>query len=223
MHIDSLSDSIICHQCGLLVSVPLLQDGCSANCPRCAKVLSKRHRNAIDHVLYFSISAFLCLIYSVWFGFLEMSVQGQVRQITLMESVTTLFSLQEMALGTLMTLIIVGLPAIYVGLLIYLASCIKLKRVTRHSIEILRVVGYVRFWNMCEIFFLGILVSMVKIAGLAHIEIGESFWAYAFFNFFLFAAIMHFDKVQLARAIRELTWDRERQRLVSTNEASRVG
>tara|TARA_R100001377_G_scaffold30306_1_gene16552 strand:+ start:803 stop:1474 length:672 start_codon:yes stop_codon:yes gene_type:complete len=223
MHIDSLNNSVICHQCGLLVDVPLLQDGSSANCPRCAKVLTKRHRNATDHVLYFSISALLCLLYSVGFGFLEMSVQGQVRQITLMESVTTLFSLQEMALGTLMTVIIVGLPAIYVSLLIYLVGSIKLKRVSRHSIDILTVVGYVRFWNMCEIFFLGILVSMVKIAGLAHIEIGESFWAYAFFNFFLFAAIMHFDKVQLARAIRELTWERERPRQDSTNEASRVG
>lgn len=223
MHIESLSNSIICHQCGLLVSVPQLHEGCSANCPRCAKVLTKRHRNAIELVLYFSISALLCLVYSVWFGFLEMSVQGQVRQITLMESVSTLFSLQEMALGSLMSLIIIGLPALYVSLLIFLVGSIKLKRVSRHSITILRIVGYVRFWNMCEIFFLGILVSMVKIAGLAHIEIGESFWAYAFFNFFLFAAIMHFDKVQLARSIRELTTQREKYAMPLGGESPHVG
>lgn len=223
MHSESLSNSIICHQCGLLVNIPPLKDGCSANCPRCAIVLTKRHRNAIDHVLYFSISALLCLIYSVWFGFLEMSVQGQVRQITLIESISTLFSLQEIALGSLMTLIIVGLPALYVSLLIYLVSCIKLERVSRHTIAILSIVGYVRFWNMCEIFFLGILVSMVKIAGLAHIEIGESFWAYAFFNFFLFAAIMHFDKIQLARAIRELSAHREKHAISVGVQHSHVG
>lgn len=223
MQIDSLSNSIICHQCGLLVSIPQLHDGCSANCPRCAKVLSKRHRNATDHVLFFSISALLCLFYSVWFGFLEMSVQGQVRQITLMDSVATLFSLQEMALGALMSLIIVGLPALYVSLLIFLVGSIKLNRVSRHSIVILRIVGYVRFWNMCEIFFLGILVSMVKIAGLAHLRVGESFWAYAFFNFFLFAAIMHFDKVQLARAIRLLTARREGQQGPKGAQATHVG
>ena len=211
MHSELLSNSIICHQCGLLVDVPPLQDGCSANCPRCAVVLTKRHRNAIDYVLYFSISALLCLIYSVWFGFLEMSVQGQVRQITLMESISTLFSLDEIALGSLMSLIIVGLPALYVSLLIFLVASIKLERVSRHTIILLRIVGYVRFWNMCEIFFLGILVSMVKIAGLAHIDIGESFWAYAFFNFFLFAAIMHFDKIQLARAVRRLSSHQDQQ------------
>jgi paraquat-inducible protein A len=220
MQIESLSNSIICHQCGLLVSVPLLQDGSSANCPRCAKVLTKRHRNAVDLVLYFSISALLCLVYSVWFGFLEMSVQGQVRQITLMESVSTLFSLQEMALGSLMSLIIIGLPALYVSLLIFLVGSIKLQRVSRSTIMILRIVGYVRFWNMCEIFFLGILVSMVKIAGLAHIEIGASFWAYALFNLFLFIAVMHFDKVQLARTIRELTLLRETSAIPLGTEAS---
>ena len=222
MSLESLSDSIICHQCGLLVNVPPLQDGCSANCPRCAQVLTKRHRNAIDHVLYFSISALLCLVYSVWFGFLEMSVQGQVRQITLMESVTTLFSLQEMALGSLMTLIIIGLPAIYVSLLIFLACCIKLQRVSRNTIFTLRVVGYVRFWNMCEIFFLGILVSMVKIAGLANIAIGESFWAYAFFNFFLFAAIMHFDKFQIARTIRAQAEHKEKYTTPRPSEQAHV-
>lgn len=222
MHSELLNNSIICHQCGLLVNVPPLQDGCSANCPRCAIVLTKRHRNAIDHVLYFSISALLCLIYSVWFGFLEMSVQGQVRQITLMESISTLFSLDEIALGSLMSLIIVGLPALYVSLLIFLVSSIKLERVSRHTIVLLRIVGYVRFWNMCEIFFLGILVSMVKIAGLAHIEIGESFWAYAFFNFFLFAAIMHFDKVQLARTIRELTSHKEKHTIAQGVRATHV-
>ena len=89
----------------------------------------------------------------------------------------------NMALGTLMTVITVGLPAIYVSLLIYLVSSIKLKRVSHHSIVVLRIVGYVRFWNICEIFPLGGLVSMMKIADLAHIEIGESFWACAFFNF----------------------------------------
>jgi len=128
-----------------------------------------------------------------------------------------------MALGTLLTFIVIGLRAIYLSLLFYLVGCIKLNRVSRQSICVLRVVGYVRFWNMCEIFFLGILVSMVKIARLAHIEIGESLWAYAFFNFFLFAAIMHFDKVQLARAIRELTLRREQQELAPSIEASHVG
>jgi len=87
-----------------------------------------------------------------------MSVQGQERQITLIGAVETLFSLHELTLGVFMIIIIVGLPTLFAGLLIFLVASIKLNRATRRSIQLLRIVGYVRFWNMCEIFFLGILI-----------------------------------------------------------------
>jgi len=133
-------------------------DGSKASCPRCDTVLSSKHRHALDRILYFSISALLCLFYSSLFGFLQMSVQGQERQITLIGAVETLFSLHELTLGVFMIIIIVGLPTLFAGLLIFLVASIKLNRATRRSIQLLRIVGYVRFWNMCEIFFLGILI-----------------------------------------------------------------
>ena len=206
----SLNSKIICHQCGLLVSVGPMGEGSKASCPRCGNVLSSKHRHALDRILYFSISALLCLFYSSLFDFLQMSVQGQERQITLISAVETLFSLREATLGVFMIIIIVGLPTLFAGLLIFLVASIKLNRATRRSIQLLRIVGYVRFWNMCEIFFLGILISMVKIASLAQIELGASFWAYALFNFFLFAAMMHFDEFQLIRAIKAIVAQRER-------------
>jgi uncharacterized paraquat-inducible protein A len=50
---------------------------------------------------------------------------------------------------------------------------------------------------------------MVKVAALAQVDVGISFWSYAFFNLFLIAAMMHLDKFQLAHAIKSIVRERE--------------
>jgi paraquat-inducible protein A len=108
-----------------------------------------------------------------------------------------------------MAVVIIALPTFFVGVISWLAVSIKLHRVSERTINLLRIVGYLRFWNMAEIFFLGILISMVKVSAMAHVEVGVSFWAYALFNVFLIAALANVDKFQLALAIKRIA--REKQ------------
>lgn len=202
----------ICHECDLLVDVGHLPPGHKACCPRCGFVLSRAHANAIDRMLVFSVTAVVCLMFSGLFDFVQMAVQGQDRKITLLETVQVLFELDELALAAFMLVVIIGLPVLFGALMSWLAISIKLQRVSPRTISLLRVIGYLRFWNMAEIFFLGILVSMVKVASLAHVAVGYSFWSYGMFNVFLIAAMMHVDKFQLGQLIRRIV--RERQGLI---------
>jgi paraquat-inducible protein A len=207
---DQLSDSrVICHECDLLVDIGQLPEGCKASCPRCGMVFTRSMRNALDRMLIFALSAVICLLFSNLFGYVNLLVQGHERQISLLETVQVLFELKEWALSAFMLVIIIGLPAFFSVLISWLAIAIKLQRVTPQTINLLRFIGYLRFWNMAEIFFLGILISMVKVASLARIEVGLSFWAYAFFNIFFIAALLHYDKFQLAQAIRRIVRDRQ--------------
>jgi paraquat-inducible protein A len=114
-----------------------------------------------------------------------------------------------LALAAFMLVVIIGLPTLFIGLISWLAIAIKLQRVSPRTINLLRIIAYLRFWNMAEIFFLGILISMVKIASLAHVSVGYSFWAYGMFNLSLIAAMMHLDKFQLGQSIRRIV--REKQ------------
>lgn len=199
-----LESCVICHECDLLVDIGELAPGFRAVCPRCGCTVARAHRNAIDRILVFSVTALLFLLLSNSFEFVELVVQGQERQITLLQTVRELFALDEWLLALIMLVVIVGLPATFTLLLLWLALSIRRGAVTPHSIRLLQVIGYVRFWNMAEIFFLGILVSMVKLATMASVDVGYSFWAYALFNLFLVAAMSQVDKVQLALAIRGL-------------------
>lgn len=199
----------VCHQCDLLVDIGIIPAGSKASCPRCGLIITRVHINALDRALIFAVSAFVCLLFSNLFGFVHLAVQGQQRQITLFGTVQELFALQEWALAAFILIIIIGLPTLFVSMLSVLVISIKCRRVTHRSIVLLRAISYLRFWNMAEIFFLGILVSMVKIATLAELKVEASFWSYAAFNVFLIAALLHVDKYQFAQAIKRTVLERE--------------
>lgn len=204
MNEQALDGYIICRECDLLSSVAELPEGHKAICPRCSGVLTRSHKNSLNRILVFGITAVICLLFSNLFDYVNMSVQGQEREVSLLETVQILFELKERALAVFMSVIIIALPTFFVGVISWLAISIKLRRVSPRSIMLLRIIAHLRFWNMAEIFFLGILISMVKVSSMVDVQVGVSFWAYALFNVFLIAALTNIDKFQLTRAIKQI-------------------
>ncbi len=203
---DSLphNRSTLCHECGLIVNIDALREGQKAACPRCRYVITRLHKNAIDRILIFSLTAMILLILSNSFSFIVLSAQGQEREIALIETVRVLFSLNEWALALFMLVVIIGIPVVFTVALCWLVILIKFEVASHRAIGLLRVIEALRFWNMAEIFFLGIIVSMVKVVSLADITFGISFWTYALFSLFLIATLLHVDKFQLAHRIKNI-------------------
>lgn len=194
---------ILCEHCSIAVTLGQLPDNHKASCPRCGHVLTRAYPNIVDRMLIFSISALLCLAISTIFGFVEMSVQGQERQVSLLDTSSRLAQNNDWILAAISLLVLIVIPSIFAALLAYLSFSLKIGQAKNSTIRLLRAISFIGFWNMCEIYFLGILVSMVKIASLAHISFGIAFYSYAFFVLFLFAAYMHFDKYQLSQLIKK--------------------
>lgn len=199
----ALDHLAICHECGQVVDMSSLAEGYSARCPRCDLVLSRVHHDAQYRLSIFGISALACLFYSLMFDFIAMDIGGQARQLTLMESVSSLFELHEWGLALFMGIIVIGLPCLFISALLLLVLGIRLRFNGYWLLHLLNLVGFLKFWNMAEIFFLGILISMVKLSALAHLALGTSFWAYALFNLFLVTALANLDRYQLVMLIKQ--------------------
>jgi paraquat-inducible protein A len=192
----------ICHECDLLVQIDELRPGTTVSCPRCHGVISHVHKDPLTRVIAFSLTAICWLALSLMFSFVQLSTQGQAREITLAQTVEVLFDLNEWSLSAFMTIVVIGLPVMIIGMLLWLAGSIKLQRVSANTIQLLRAVQFLKFWNMAEIFFLGILVSMVKVSSMADTAVGFSFWSYACFNLSLVLAMMQVDQFQFATMIK---------------------
>ena len=70
-------------------------------------------------------------------------------------------------------------PALQIGLLLYVVAPIHLRWRAPGAIMAFRWVETFRPWSMMEVFLIGILVALVKLADMAEIVPGIALWAFA--------------------------------------------
>lgn len=193
-----------CHECDLLMDYPVLEPGSVAICPRCDYVVTKQHKNAMERLLAFGISGLLFLVLSALFPFLTFSAGGQERAVTLLQSIDVLADEQQILLALMILVVILIIPAIFLFGVVYVVAGLKYWQVLpRYGRRILRFILALAPWSMVEIFLIGTMVSLVKIASLATITLGMSFWSYIVFTLLMTLVLLHLDKVQVWSWVEE--------------------
>jgi len=182
-----MSELIACHGCDLLVDISGLEDNCRADCPRCGYYLTRYQHDAMNRVLAYTIAALILLALACSFPFLSFSASG-------IESVMTLP-------GTPESLILFGM----VLLLIVLVSAPLLFGLRAPWLRIAaRGLFTLQTWSMVEVFIIAVIVSLVKIASLATVVLGISFWAYTAFSICFTLALVTLDRYQCWEMIEAL-------------------
>ncbi len=209
-----------CHECDLLVDIPDLPEGSKAVCPRCDYVITSKHRNSQDRVLAYAITALIFLILSFIFPFLTFSAQGQDRTVTLVQSITVLANENFISLSIIIFSAIIVIPALYLLSAIYIYISFKIKKLLPYTVTQLKLIGHLQHWSMAEIFLIGILVSFVKIASLADVTLGLSFWSYVLFIIFMTATILHIDQHQAWRWLIALNPEKQSKQHIPSDYKS---
>lgn len=195
------TENIACHCCDLLIEMPALEPGSKAICPRCGHQISSATHNPIDKASAFAFSALLFLLLSLPFPFMAFQSQGREQQVSLITSSYDLFTLGFPLLAILLSVFILLIPALLLSAYLCVLIPLRLGKVHKLSFLLTRLIVSLHPWGMAEVFLIGVLVSLVKIAGMADIVIGMSFWAYVLFSLSLIATITTIDKMQLWSAL----------------------
>lgn len=192
---------ISCEECGLVVRIPDIDQGQKAQCPRCAHSLTKVNAKPYQSVIAISSACLIMLVLSISFPFMSFSVQGLSQEITLLHAAKMLAEFQNVLLGVLLLATVVVLPAIYVGLILFLhLEALKARKHTpskkqqRMAKVLCRLLFRVEPWLMVDVFLIGVLVSLIKIASLADIGMGTSFWAFCVYTVLVVKCISMVDK-----------------------------
>jgi paraquat-inducible protein A len=201
MPVDQLALPARCHECGIGVTLGQLSEGQEAACPKCGHVISRAHHNALLRMAVFTATALLALLFANAFVFLRLDASGQQRSLTLPQSIITLFDQGDWVLGVITLIVIVILPLAIACSLGLLLLTIFSGQSPPWATRLLALIGSFRFWNMAEIYFLGVLVSIIKIISLADIHFGPSFWFFALFTVSQIAALLHFDRFQIEQRL----------------------
>ncbi len=195
--LSSASARIACHECDLLLSLPALHHGQKASCPRCNYTLTTYHTDTEHRLLAFSTAGLVFLLFANLFPFMGFKASGQERVISLLQSVTTLADEGSTLLAIVVLVSIITIPALVLIGAAYISASLLRPKPLPASKPVLRWLIHFLPWSMAEIFLVGILISYIKIAALADVTFGLSFFSYILFNLFLIITVVNIDKRQL--------------------------
>ena len=174
-----MSGVMVCHECDLINRVPPLPEKASARCRRCGGLLHRHKPNSVARTLALTLAGLVLFAVANTFPFLGFQLQGNLTQTTLITGVRQLYATGELGMAALVFVTSIAAPALRLASLLYLFLPLYLNRTPRYLAPVLIFVERLSPWSMIEVFMLGILVALVKLAGMATIVAGVALWSFA--------------------------------------------
>jgi paraquat-inducible protein A len=184
---------IACHECDLLQREVPLPTGRAARCGRCGAVLYRNTPDSLNRTLAYTLAAALLFAVANAFPIVGLDAQGNRTATTLFGTVRTLHDDGITSVAALVFVTTILMPALELGAMLYMLLPLKLGRVPRGLPAMFRLVQTVRPWGMVEVFMLGTLVSLAKLAHLASVVPGIALWSFAALMVLLTAVSAAFD------------------------------
>ena len=190
----SAPDLIACHECDLLQREVALPPHGAARCRRCGAVLYRNVPDSVDRTLAYTLAAAILFVMANVFPIVGLDAQGIHTSTTLFGAVRTLHDQEMSSVAALVFVTTILMPALQLGAMLYMLLPLKLGRVPRWVPAMFRMVEAVRPWGMVEVFLLGTLVSLAKLAHLASLVPDIALWSFAALMVLLAAAASSFDE-----------------------------
>ncbi len=167
-----LEQLIACHECDLLMRKPVLQDGESAECPRCGyELFSHRHR-VVRRSMALVLTALLLYIPANFLPIMQLSLLGQTSQDTVWSGVVGLYESGMQGIAVVVFLCSMAVPLLKLLCQLLVLLSIRMDFARSYGLLLYRIYHHMREWGMLEVYLMGILVAMVKLMDLADLSLG---------------------------------------------------
>jgi len=171
--------SLTCHQCGAVYTRPVLEPDQWAQCVRCHSVLESYAAFTPVAWLAIILTAFLSLGFANAYPVATLYLQGQGQAATFFDAITVVWreGYPEVAVVTFAAGFL--LPVVHLCLLLWVLLPLSFGRLPLFFESTLKAIDHLKPWCMVPVFLVGILVAVVKLAGLASLVAGVGLFATA--------------------------------------------
>jgi paraquat-inducible protein A len=188
-----MSSLIACHDCDLIQRLPHISEAGTIECIRCGAVLHQKIRNSIERTLSLTLTGLVLFGLANAFPFLAFKIGAQVRQTTLLTGIQELYAQGMPELSVIVLLTTVLVPFAQMICMLYILLPLKFRRIPIKLPQVFRFIRHLQPWNMMEVFMLGILVSVVKLAKMAKIIPGVALFSFLALIFVMAAMTASLD------------------------------
>ncbi|WP_161867487.1 paraquat-inducible protein A [Pseudomonas yangonensis] len=163
---------VACHECDLLMRKPTLQDGESAECPRCGYELFSHRHHVVRRSLALVLTALLLYIPANFLPIMQLNLLGQTSQDTVWSGVLGLYESGMQGIAVVVFLCSMAVPLLKLLCQLLVLLSIRLDFGRSYGLLFYRIYHHMREWGMLEVYLMGILVAMVKLMDLADLSLG---------------------------------------------------
>lgn len=184
---------IACHDCDLLHRLQQMPPGGVARCRRCGAILYSKKPNSLNRTLALNLAGLILFVVCNTHPFLTLKSGALAQETTLITGIRELYAQGMEPLAGVVFITSILVPLIQIAGMLYILVPLKFNRLPWKLAPIFRFIRRMQPWSMMEVYMLGILVSLVKLAKLANIVPGIAIYAFMALIFVLAGAAATMD------------------------------
>lgn len=170
---------LACEECDALYLRPALRSSEQTRCARCGKLLGRGHRLSDNALLALSLAALVVLLIANLQPLVELNLRGIRNTATLPGALWDTWVGGSPLIASLAGLAGLVFPMSVVLLRVYVLLPVVKRRLPAGWCLAMHALHIANRWSMVEVLLLAALVSIVRIAGLAHVVPGPGLFAFA--------------------------------------------
>jgi len=174
---NELDKFIICKKCHTLHRKIRLHKGTKALCQQCNSMLYREHQNLIENSLAISWVMLIALILGFSFSIINININGIYKELDLPSLIMVIFDNEYYIVGVMLSFLIFIFPLVIIISMIMVLTLMKLEKSGYLVKRLMILIAKILPWSMIDIFFISLLVAMVKLFSYAQLELGIGFWA----------------------------------------------
>lgn len=178
---------VVCEQCGKAHRWLPLSPGSVARCVRCEAIIGRGHRHSISTLLALTITAAVVFIFGIETDVLSLELRGSGGE-TLPGAIVGAWDEGQHIVALVAATTALIAPALFIALRLYVLAPLAAGHVPPGFAFCVRVLHHAARWNMVEVFTIGVLLSLVRLASMANASPGPGLYALGIVTL-LFAAI----------------------------------
>ena len=176
---QNAANLVCCEECDVVYKRVELKKGEKAYCLRCGAALYKNGRT-LEQLLPLVIASLIVFAISNTYPIVQIELQGIRSETTLFGAVLAMFHEGRGLVAVLVLLTTIVFPLCELLLLLYVLLLVTFLKTKPVGMSIaLRIIRVFRIWGMIEVFLIGVLVTLVKLAVMVTIIPGVALWSFS--------------------------------------------
>jgi paraquat-inducible protein A len=168
---------IVCPSCDLAHRAGIDPPTTRMRCVRCLALMQRPENGRIDTAIGLAAAAFFLFLLSNLYPLVAIQSNGATRTTTLAGAALGLYNQDHAGLAALVFITTIVGPFVQIVTLLYLLIPLRRGRRAAGQTLLFRLLTQIRPWTFVEVFMLGALVALVRLAAFARVVPGIALWS----------------------------------------------